>query len=149
MVGDGPDEEKFRDYIRNNGLEEKVTLPGRQNVIDYLKNAQMFVMSSVFEGMPNSLIEAMASGIPCVSTDFGGGAAEYLINDHVNGLLVPENDEDALLAAMEEMAGDADLRKRVSDEAYKINERLEYNRIIAMWVDYICSVANEKNQKRS
>lgn len=145
VVGDGPDEEKFRDYIRNNGLEEKVTLPGRQNVLEYLKNAQIFVMSSVFEGMPNSLIEAMASGIPCISTDFGGGAAAYLIEDHVNGVVVPENDEDAFLAAMEEMAKDAELRKRISGEAYKINNRLEYNRIIAMWIDYICAVANGRN----
>lgn len=147
VVGDGPDEDKFRSYVKENRIEDKVTFPGRQNVADYLKIAQLFVMSSVFEGMPNSLIEAMASGIPCISTDFGGGAATYLIQDHVNGLLVPVNDEDAFLAAMEELAGDAELRKNISGEAHKINQRLEYDRIIAMWLDYIYKVANDKSRK--
>lgn len=145
IVGDGPDESKFKAYTKENNLEDSVIFTGRQDVKEYLKIAKIFVLTSHFEGMPNSLIEALASGLPCISTDCGGGGAAYLIQDHVNGLLVPENDEDAFLAGLEEMVSAENLLANFSEEAYKINERLEYSKIINMWLEYIQRVAEGKN----
>lgn len=144
LVGDGPDKGLYENYIRENGLEDRVILTGRQKVMPYLMNAKLFVLSSYYEGMPNSLIEAMAVGLPCISTDCSGGGAAALIQNGVNGILVPSNDEDSMTEAMTRLAGDKELRIRLGNEAYKINEALEFNKIIAMWTDYIEGVAERK-----
>ena len=141
IVGDGPDEAMYREYIKENSLEDRVILTGRQKVMPYLMNAKFFVLSSYYEGMPNSLIEALAVGLPCISTDCSGGGAAALIKDGENGILIPSNDEDAMVDAMTRMAGDAELRVRLANEAYKINETLEFNKIMSMWINYIESVA--------
>lgn len=143
IVGDGPDERKFKDYVNAHGLGEKVIFTGRQNVYDYLKDAQIYVLPSNYEGMPNSLIEAMACGLPCIATDCSGGGAAYLIEDGVSGTLIPINGEDELVCALERLAGDPDLRLAYSSEAYKIGERLEFNKIISTWVDFIQSIARK------
>lgn len=137
IVGDGPDEAKYRAYINENSLEDRVILTGKQRVMPYLQNAKFFVLSSYYEGMPNSLIEALAVGLPCISTDCSGGGAAALINNGENGILIPSGDEDALVDAMTRMADDSELRVRLGNEAYKINETLEFGKIISMWINYI------------
>lgn len=137
IVGDGPDKVMYENYINDNDLSDRVILTGKQDVVPYLNKAKIFVLSSRSEGMPNSLIEAMASGLPCIATDCTGGGAAALINDGINGLLIPSDDEDEMLKAMQIIAADPELRNRLSDEAYKINDTLEFNKIISMWSTYI------------
>ncbi len=144
LVGNGPDEQKFKDYVVQNGLSDKVIFTGRQNSYDYLKIAKIFVLPSYYEGMPNSLIEALAVGLPCISTDCSGGGAAYLIKDRENGILIPIDGEKELVSALGELADSAELRKKYSEEAYKLNDRLEFNKIIDMWISYIETVANKK-----
>ncbi len=144
LVGNGPDERKFKDYVAQNGLSDKVIFTGRQNSYDYLKIAKIFVLPSYYEGMPNSLIEALATGIPSISTDCSGGGAAYLIRDHVNGILIPIDGEKELVEALKELADNAELRRQYSKEAYKLNERLEFNKIIDMWISYIEKIAAKK-----
>lgn len=141
IVGNGPDEAMYRDYIKENSLDDRVILTGKQKVMPYLMNAKFFVLSSYYEGMPNSLIEALAVGLPCISTDCSGGGAAALIKDGENGILIPSNDEDAMVEAMTKMASDAELRVRLANEAYKINETLEFGKIMSMWINYIERIA--------
>lgn len=141
LVGEGPDRKQYENYVKENGLDGRVILPGRQKVMPYLQSAKFFVLSSYYEGMPNSLIEAMAVGLPCISTDCSGGGAAALIRNGENGILIPSDDEDAMVDAMRRLANDADLRVRLGNEAYKINEVLEFDRIISMWTEYIEVVA--------
>lgn len=143
IVGDGPDEPKFKQYIKDNNLESRVHLTGRQNVYEYLRKAQMYVLPSFYEGMPNSLIEAMASGIPCIATDCSGGGAAELITDHINGILIPNNNEEELVKALIELADNPERRKVFSGEAYKLNERLEFNKILKEWIDYIEKIVHQ------
>lgn len=137
IVGDGPDKDRYEQYIKENNLAGRVRLPGKQNVYPYLKKAKIFVLPSYYEGMPNSLIEAMAVGLPCIATDCSGGGAAYLIQDHVNGLLIPSNDDNALLSALKELASDSALRSKLSKEAYKINDRLDLEKIVSQWITFI------------
>ena len=141
LVGEGPDRKQYENYVKENGLDGRVILPGRQKVMPYLQSAKFFVLSSYYEGMPNSLIEAMAVGLPCISTDCSGGGAAALIRNGENGILIPSDDEDAMVDAMRRLENDADLRVRLGEEAYKINEVLEFDRIISMWTEYIEVVA--------
>ena len=87
--------------ITNDNLNGIVTLQGRTNNAQKVLNAaDVFVMTSNYEGMPNALLEAMAVGLPCISTDCPTGPAE-IIDNGINGILVPVNNEAALTKAIE------------------------------------------------
>ena len=92
--------EKLNSIIKENNLEQNVKLMGRTNdMATALKNADAFLMSSNFEGLPNALIEAMCVGLPCVSTDCRTGPKD-LIDDGKNGYLVPTGDVNAFAKAI-------------------------------------------------
>ncbi len=96
IYGIGELEEQLRLYIKEQELEGKVSLMGRSNeLFNVYKDADVYVMSSDYEGMPNALAEAMAIGLPCISTDCKTGPRD-LIEDGKNGYLVPCNDPEAL-----------------------------------------------------
>ena len=103
-AGEPSYENKLNELIIQQGLENNVRLMGRTNdVLNILKNADSFIMSSDFEGLPNALIESMCIGLPCISTDCRTGPRD-LIDNGENGFLVPVGDVDALSKAILELA---------------------------------------------
>lgn len=117
IFGDGEEKVNLKNYIAELHLEEKVLLMGRtENVIEEMKNIDMFILSSDYEGSPNALIEAMGMGVPCISTDCPTGPAD-LISDLKNGLLVPCNDEIRLSEAILQLCSDYNLRKKIGTNA--------------------------------
>ncbi|MBQ8426735.1 MAG: glycosyltransferase family 4 protein [Clostridia bacterium] len=92
IYGEGPLENQLNAYIKEQGLENVVRLMGRTNELYRVyQQTDLYVMSSDYEGMPNALAEAMAVGLPCISTDCKTGPRD-LIDDGKNGYLVPCND---------------------------------------------------------
>ena len=106
----------------------------------------MFVLSSDYEGMPNALMEAMASGLPCVSTDCGGGGARFLIRDGENGFLVPKGDEEALADAMRKILSDKELADMLGNNARKLQETLAPEKIYGEWEAFIKEIV-EKSKR--
>ena len=103
ILGAGPEEEKLKRLIKKLDMSSEIMLLGRKNnVFDYLRSAEAFVMSSNYEGLPNALIEAMAVGLPVISTDFFTGAAAELI-DESNGFLVPVGEMEKMKIAISKM----------------------------------------------
>ena len=103
IFGEGSLREELQDLITKNGLDGIVTLRGRVN--DYQTiygDASAFVLSSDFEGMPNTLMEAMAVGLPCISTDCPTGPSDIIQNE-VNGLLIPVNGNTELQEAVKKL----------------------------------------------
>ena len=141
IVGDGPDRGKFEKLVNELGINNCVQFVGKQNVYDYLPKAQFFVLPSYYEGMPNSLIEAMSIGLPCIATNCSGGGAAALIKDGINGVLIDSDNEDSMVKALELMASDEKFRCKISKEAYEINYILEFSLIINKWVQYLERVA--------
>lgn len=137
-------------YLKNNliaeaerlGIKNNVLFPGFANWGELSKDAYMFVLSSDLEGMPNALMEAMALGMPCISTDCDGGGARFLIEDGVNGLLVPKNDIDSMAAAMDKLLSDTELANQLGQEAHKICEHLAPEKIYKKWESYFSHVVN-------
>ena len=126
------------------GVGERVEFPGYvDNMAETLERASMFVLSSDYEGMPNALMEAMASGLPVVSTDCGGGGARFLVRDGENGLLVPKGDENALAEAMEKVLSDQALAKTLGDNARQLQEMLAPERIYGEWEGFIKEIAKK------
>ncbi len=111
LFGDGELKQDLQDYIDKKGLSESVLLMGRTNDMkSMLESIDLYVLSSDFEGMPNSLMEAMAAGVPCVSTDCPTGPAD-IITDGENGLLVPVNNAEEMSKAIEKMLFELDKEK--------------------------------------
>lgn len=112
-------------------------LPPRSDIHDVVRDYAMFVSSSDFEGLSNSMIEAMAIGLPCVCTDCLGGGAREMIKDGENGLLVPINDVKSLCDAMKKMASDENFANKCSENAAKIKKQLSVNKIADKWLKVI------------
>jgi len=110
IVGDGPDRAELETEIRRLGIEESVELSGeRDDVPKLLAGSDVFVLSSRSEGLPVSVLEAMAAELPVVASAVGGLAE--LVEDGATGLLVPAGDERALTEALRRLIDDADLRR--------------------------------------
>ena len=141
LYGRGSDEELIKSWVDERGLTEKVKFMGlSSHPMEDIARDGMFLITSDFEGISNSLLEAMAAGLPCVSTDHTPGGARLLITDHENGLLAPIGDSEALAQAMCEYAENSELAERCGENAKQVLVRFAPDRIIDMWEDYIKSV---------
>lgn len=148
IYGKGDKEIELKQLAASLGLQDRVLFPGNiQNIADEMEKNTMFVLSSDFEGMPNALMEAMALGLPCVSTDCPCGGPRYLIQDGVNGLLVPVGNVDKMAAAMREMLASSPKSGSLGEKARKITEKLEPNRIYGQWEQFICSLVETNEDK--
>lgn len=145
IYGKGGLLESLQELAKEKGVGDRVEFPGfATNMPEILEKASMFVLSSDYEGMPNALMEAMALGVPCVSTDCGGGGARFLIKDGENGLLVPQRDEKAMAEAMERILSDADFADKISENSRKLQETLAPDKIYSEWEQFILKKVEEK-----
>ena len=112
LVGDGPDRGEIEDEIRELGVEGRVQLAGeRSDVPALLADSDVFVLSSRSEGLPVSVLEAMAAELPVVASNVGG--LGELVVDGETGLLVPPGDPEALAEALGRLIEDRELRRRL------------------------------------
>ena len=140
IYGDGEDREMLIDYVKNSNYQDRIHLPGAVNdVKDRIKKAKVFVLSSNTEGMPNALMEALALGIPSVSTDCPCGGPRMLMEGKENGILVPVKDTDAMAKAMEQLLTDEELWEKYSKNAYKLTEELHPDKVNKKWEEYLLS----------
>ncbi len=109
IVGGGPEEKAVRTAVREQGLEHRFTLLGpKEDARALLNGFDLFVLTSRTEGLPNTVMEAMAAGLPCVCTDVGG--CRELVEHGVTGYLVAPDDAGDLGARILDLAGDPERR---------------------------------------
>ena len=136
IYGEGPDREKLESLIEELNLKNQVMLPGNvSDLHDRMKSAEMFVLSSDYEGMPNALIEAMCIGLPVISTKVSG--TRELIDPEKNGILTDCADEAQLIEAMEILISDPNKRNDFARENVKLAERLKVGVITNEWLEFI------------
>lgn len=112
LVGDGPERLSIQREVERFGLTDNVMFLGtRQDVARLLQGADLFLLTSVSEGIPLTVIEAMATGLPAVCTRVGG--MPEIVEEGETGLLAPAKDDDALAAAVLHMARKPELRARM------------------------------------
>lgn len=143
IYGDGELKVELTDIINKLGLEDKIYLMGlTSDVPKVLSKAKMFVLSSDYEGMPNTLLEAMAVGLACVSTDCPCGGPRTIIDHGKDGLLVPIKDEKELARSILLFLEDKDFYNRVCRNAKEKSKIFKPSYIFKQWEDYFVEVIN-------
>lgn len=136
IYGRGEEEVALQKMIEELGLSSKVKLMGfSQNIYEKMRDCSMYVSSSDYEGISNSMLEAMALGIPCVCTDCPAGGARLAIQDGENGLLVPVGDRQAMYEAMKRIIEGPELAVKLSSNAYLIREKYSLENICQKWLE--------------
>lgn len=138
IYGQGIEEQVLRNYVNELDIQNRVIFEGFfLNVHDQIKDADIFVMTSDFEGLPNALMEAMAMGFPVISTDCPVGGPRMLIRNGENGLLVPVGDRDALSAAMIYLIETPILKERIAQKASEVSTLYNLDTIISEWEHFL------------
>ena len=137
IYGEGELRKFLEDLIEQLDIAEQVFLPGViPDVAAQIERAELFLMTSYSEGVSNALIEALASGLPVISTDVPSGGTVELITDGENGLIIPAGDGHALEKAMDKLLGDPAYARQLGREAAKIQKRLAPERVNHLWKEY-------------
>lgn len=150
IYGEGPERERLQKKINRLGLNDRIQLMGtKTNVMKHIADAQLFVMSSNFEGFPNALAEAMASGLPVISTNFPSGVAKELIIDGENGYVVDINNREQMADAMRKILGDPLTITKMSKNNVLLREKLNVKTVANMWENLFNDILEKrtKNEK--
>ena len=124
IFGQGELEEELKSKVISLGIEDKVVWHGFcKDVRAQIVAAGMYVLSSNYEGISNSMLEAMAMGIPVIATDCPiGGSAVYIENE-INGIIIPVGGKDNLIEAMKKLAADKEFAQKISYNGAKVREK--------------------------
>ncbi len=148
IYGEGPLRESLEKQIAELGMTDRILLPGATDkVIEKVKNAKAYVLSSNYEGMPNGLIEALAMGVPSICTDCGGGGPRELIEDGVNGLLYPIQDADALAEKLEYALVNPNKMEQMAQVARERAESFRPEKVFMQWREYFSELVEAKKSK--
>lgn len=145
ILGEGPERPSIEAAIRDNGMETRILVPGiAGNVGAWYERADLYVMTSLSEGFPNSLAEALAHGLPAVSYDCDTGPRD-IVRDGIDGFLVPVHDAARLCQALDRVMGDASLRETLAGRACEARERFSIEKVAGMWEALFRSLSKESS----
>lgn len=134
IFGQGDLEKELKRLTVDLGIENSVIFEGfKTDVHKRIENSDIYVMSSDFEGLPNSLMEAMAMGFPVISTDCPAGGPSEVIENGENGILVPVGDVKVLTKAISDLISNEELKDRIRKEAIKIRNTHSVAVITKKW----------------
>ena len=134
ILGEGSDRESLEQLVQDKGLTERVSMPGRVgNIADWYRESDLYVLSSRVEGLSNTLIEAMASGLAPIAYDCETGPRE-IVRHGIDGVLVqPAEDIEALAAHMSDIMAHDGRRLAYAKRAVDARDRFSVSRVMALW----------------
>jgi glycosyltransferase involved in cell wall biosynthesis len=135
IFGHGPLQRQLEKQVERLGLQDRVFLPGLADDIEAeLRASSVFALSSIHEGLPMALAEAMACGVPCVAFDCAPGVRE-IVTDGVDGIVVPPRNVEALAEGLDRLMRDEDLRRRYGAAARESVRKFAPDAVLAQWED--------------
>lgn len=141
IFGSGTEMEKLKKICRQLQIEKNVVFEGFcLDVHQRIADSDIYVLSSDYEGMPNSLMEAMAMGFPVVATDCYGGGPRELIQDGVNGLLTPRGNAEKMAEQMIKLIENESLKLDIAKKAMEIRKSHSQEKTADMWKGYIRNI---------
>ncbi|MDB5855693.1 MAG: glycosyl transferase [Herminiimonas sp.] len=145
ILGEGPERPVLEAQVRATALSGRVHLPGLAgNMGEWYARADLYVLSSRFEGFPNALAEALAHGVPAVSVDCDTGPRD-IVRHGVDGLLVAAGDEDGLKTALNRLMQDSEFRAALGLRAAEARTRFSIQRVAGMW-EKLFDLLSEKDR---
>lgn len=145
IYGEGSLRNELEDLASSLLPPESYSFPGKSDdLLNKINGSTMFVLSSDYEGLPNVVIEAMAMGIPVISTDCPSGGPAELINSGENGILISVGDVKALFESMCYLAENSDYSKMLGKNAMSIKQKLDSAVVSEKWRIYLDEIVNKK-----
>ncbi|MBR6770317.1 MAG: glycosyltransferase [Lachnospiraceae bacterium] len=143
IYGEGELRQRLNKLVEELGLEEQIHLPGSiVNVAEAIGQSAVFILSSYSEGMPNTLIEAMALGLAVISTDCPSGGPRELIQEGVNGLLIQPGNQQQLTEAINRLLTNPELARRMGRNAARLQKELNPDVVNQTWKEYLEKLMN-------
>ncbi len=144
VVGDGPLLGDLKKLAIDLGVGDNVIFEGRLNSFDKIyKKGNIFVLPSFYEGLSNSLIEALYLGLPCIATDCPCGGSSYLINYSSGGVLTRVNNIDDMSSSMIQIVKDATYRDNLSLSAKSIRKIVNFEYVYNSWLELVLDKGKE------
>jgi GalNAc-alpha-(1->4)-GalNAc-alpha-(1->3)-diNAcBac-PP-undecaprenol alpha-1,4-N-acetyl-D-galactosaminyltransferase len=140
LIGDGIHKIDIVNFVKHKGLENNVVFVGKvKDVASFLNQSKIFVLASHTEGFPNALLEAGSLGLPLISFDIVAGPSDIIENE-VNGILLPDGDIRGLSRAIDRLIDDVDLRNRLGKNAKISSERFDINNLGGEIYSFLCEI---------
>ena len=141
IYGEGELEGELKNYVQELGLSDNVIFKGRfDDLYSNILDASCFVLTSNYEGISNAMLEAMALGIPTISTDYPSGGAREAIENYKNGILISLNDSVSLGNELINLIANDELQKQLSVNGKEIRDKYSLSKITKIWIEYINSL---------
>lgn len=141
IYGIGALQATLQEQIDKLGRQDRIIMMGRsEDVPNTIKAASLFVLCSDYEGLPNALMEAMVLGLPVISTDCGGGGARALIENGMDGLIIPCGDVAALADAIRLNLADRETAALRGQKACEKAKGFSTEQIVTQWERYIAEI---------
>ncbi|MCX5715883.1 MAG: glycosyltransferase family 4 protein [Candidatus Omnitrophica bacterium] len=137
VIGDGPEKAHLEEMARSLGAESKIAFTGwAEDPIKYMATMDIFVLPSIFEGLPNSILEAMACGVPVIASDLAGGVREIITN-RVNGILIAPSSAPAISEAVYDLLTDREKMQRIARKGLETVKRFDIGLISREYDDLL------------
>ncbi|HAV11234.1 MAG TPA: hypothetical protein DCX32_01690 [Candidatus Moranbacteria bacterium] len=143
ILGDGSDREDLEKMVKDLKLDDRIVFIGRvpsEEIPPYYQEASLFVLPSLNEGMSNAMLEALASGLPIISTDTGG--ANELVEEGKNGFLVKMKDSDDIAEKICKIVGDRELVENMGEESRRLAEKMSWEKVAGRYVELYGNILN-------
>jgi glycosyltransferase involved in cell wall biosynthesis len=146
IIGDGDEKAELEKLVEELGIKNKVEFTGlipHEKLPPYFGSADVFVLPSLNEGMSNSMLEALATGLPLIATDTGG--TRELLEDNVNGFIIKMKDSQDIADKIDILMKNEDLRKRMDEESQKKAEGMSWEKVAGDYTDIYYKIKGLKN----
>lgn len=144
IYGEGLLRNELLEMIANKGLNDNIKLCGNSdNIPEVLSKAEIFVLSSDYEGMPNALMEALAVGVPSISTDCPCGGPATLLENGYNGILIPVGDSNELASSLSHLLSSKQIAEDMGKRARLQSSKFIPSKIHKEWYEFIKKVNNK------
>lgn len=136
IIGSGEDKEKLLKQKESLNLKRVIFVENTKNIKEYYKKASIYLMTSRFEGLPMTLIEAQSFGLPIISYDIKTGPKD-VISDNQDGYLIENDNQEKFVTKFLELANDRDKIEKFSKETYINSDRFKLDEIIKKWEEIL------------
>ena len=147
IYGEGELRNELQTMINSTSFNNRIHLMGAtNNVPEVLSMADIFIISSDYEGMPNALMEAMAAGVACISTDCPCGGSKMVLGTGKYDLLIPTNDENSMAEKLEKLLNEPIFNKEIREYLHNCAQNYYPGTIFRLWKNYFIEVLEDTKE---